>query len=179
MDRRWHGGLRTLASCGLVAIVGVLVSAGVAASQSAPSGACVIFFEGNRCSPGFERSSCCTEAGPYMRGCWTNDEARSMEVHGPAGTTISVFDSPKASTSDDYFVITKSDDEPVCVGSFEGARATLGETSNEWFYSGGNGLDGKVSTFTWSDPRESSGSSDVRSEESPARASRGRSGRPR
>jgi hypothetical protein len=179
MDRRWQGSWRTLTAHGLAAVVAMLASAGVARSQSMPGGACVIFFEGNRCSPGFERSSCCTEAGRYMRGCWTNDEARSMEIHGPAGTTISVFDSPNASTSDDYFVITKNDDQPVCVGSFDGARATLGETNNEWFYSGGNGLDGKVSTFTWTDPRQSPGADDVRSGGSGGRASRERSGRPR
>ncbi len=179
MDRRWQGSWRTLTAYGLAVVVAMLASAGVAHSQSPPDGACVIFFEGNRCSPGFDRSSCCTEAGPHMRGCWTNDEARSMEVHGPAGTTVSVFDSPKASTSDDYFVITKNDDQPLCVGSFESARATLGETSHQWFYSGGNGLDGKVSTFTWTDPRQSHGSDDVRSAETPARASRERSGRPR
>jgi len=112
---------------------------------------CVIFYEGNDCTK--ERSSCCTEAGAGMRGCWQNDEARSMKLHGPAGTLIAVFDDPKASTKDDYFVVTKEVDEPICVGSFDHSAQLLSGTRQHWFYSGGNGLDGKVSTFRWSDPR--------------------------
>ena len=77
-----------------------------------------------------------------------------MEVHGPVGTTITVFDSPKYSTSDDYFVLTKGAADPVCVGSFENARKSLGNSQHRWFYSGGNGLDGKVSSFIWADPRQ-------------------------
>ncbi len=115
--------------------------------------ACVIFFEGNRCSVGFDRSSCCTAPDARMRGCWKNDEARSMKVYGPAGTIVSVFDSPQATTDDDYFVLIKGTDEPVCVGSFEYPHKTLEGSENVWFYSGGNGLDGKVSTFRWTDPR--------------------------
>jgi hypothetical protein len=42
---------------------------------------CVIFYEGNDCTQ--DRSSCCTEAGAAMHGCWENDEARSMKLHGP------------------------------------------------------------------------------------------------
>ncbi len=34
---------------------------------------CVIFFEGADCDPVKSRSSCCTEAGVDMAGCWTND----------------------------------------------------------------------------------------------------------
>ena len=33
------------------------------------------------------------------------------------------------------------------------AGGILAATPHRWFYSGGNGLDGKVSTFRWSDPR--------------------------
>ncbi len=112
---------------------------------------CVIFYEGNDCTQ--DRSSCCTEAGAGMGGCWKNDEARSMKLHGPAGTLIAVFDDPKASTSDDYFVLTKEIDEPICVGSFDHSAQLLSGTRHHWFYSGGNGLDGKVSTFRWHDPR--------------------------
>lgn len=142
-----------LAAAVVTAGVAAVLTAGGVRAQSSSSGACVIFFEEDNCSVGFDRSSCCTSAGPYLRGCWKNDEARSMEVHGPAGTTITVFDSPKAATEDDYFVLTKRTSDPVCVGSFESARPSLESTPHEWFYSGGNGLDGKVSTFTWSDPR--------------------------
>jgi hypothetical protein len=118
-------------------------------AQPALSQACVIFYEGNGCTQ--SRSSCCTEAGPGMNGCWSNDEARSMEVVGPSGTVVSVFDSPSGRTNDDYFVLEKTDDNDVCVSSFE--NPTLSGGDGRWFYSGGNGLDGKVSTFRWHDPR--------------------------
>jgi hypothetical protein len=89
-----------------------------------------------------------------MGRCWTNDEARSMKVYGGAGTVLTAFDAPDASTQDDYFVLRKQDDRPICVGSFEGARGHFDPPGRpKWFYSGGNGLDGKVSTFRWSDPR--------------------------
>ena len=113
---------------------------------------CVIFYEGNDCTK--DRSSCCTAAGPGMKGCWDNDEARSMKLHGPAGTQIAVFDHPRGETSDDYFVITKAVDEPVCVGSFDHSAQLMSGSRHAWFYSGGNGLDGKVSTFRWHDPRK-------------------------
>ena len=113
---------------------------------------CVIFFEGNDCTA--ERSSCCTLSGPRMRECWVNDEARSMKVHGPRGTVITVFDDPGASTRDDYFVVTKGVDDPICIGSFDHAGQLLAGSNHQWFYSGGNGLDGKVSTFRWIDPRQ-------------------------
>lgn len=131
--------------------VNTLGAGGRASAEADAGGRCVIFFEGNDCTKG--RSSCCTDAGKGMRGCWDNDEARSMKLYGPSGTVITVFDHPAGSTSDDYFVFTKGVDDPVCVGSFENAGGILAATPHRWFYSGGNGLDGKVSTFRWSDPR--------------------------
>ena len=116
---------------------------------------CVIFFEASDCNPLHGRSSCCTEAGREMSGCWTNDEARSMKVYGGPGTVITAFDHAEAGTQDDYFVLRKRDSKPLCVGSFDRARGRFDPPSrSEWFYSGGNGLDGKVSTFRWHDPRQ-------------------------
>lgn len=143
----------------------VLPLAGTLASCSAPTQSvalaeddqprCVIFFEAADCNPSHGRSSCCTEAGEEMAGCWTNDEARSMKVYGGPGTVITAFDNPGAETQDDYFVLRKSDSKPLCVGSFDRARGRFDPPSrSSWFYSGGNGLDGKVSTFRWYDPRQ-------------------------
>ncbi len=121
----------------------------------AANGPCVIFFEGNTCSQG--RSSCCTIAGHKMDGCWKNDEARSIKVYGPPGTVVAVFDSPDASTADDYFVLEKHRPEPVCVSSLEVASVSLEGSGHTWFYSGGNGLEGKVSSMRWYDPRKRRG----------------------
>jgi hypothetical protein len=116
---------------------------------------CVIFFEGTDCDPAQGRSSCCTEASSDMGGCWTNDEAQSMKVYGGPGTVVTAFDHPDAETQDDYFVLRKKDSSPICVGSFDHARGRFDPPSrSSWFYSGGNGLDGKVSTFRWYDPRQ-------------------------
>ena len=116
---------------------------------------CVIFFEGTDCDPTQSRSSCCTEASSDMGGCWTNDEAQSMKVYGGPGTVVTAFDHPDAETQDDYFVLRKKDSNPICVGSFDQARGRFDPpTRSSWFYSGGNGLDGKVSTFRWYDPRQ-------------------------
>lgn len=112
---------------------------------------CVVFYEGNDLTQ--NQSSCCTSVGSRMAGCWSNDEARSMKVYGPAGTTITVFDSPSGSTGDDYFVLEKCDGNPVTVGSFENPSGRVGGGCWSYFYSGGNGLDGKVSTSRWYDPR--------------------------
>jgi len=111
---------------------------------------CVIFYEGNDLTQ--NHSSCCTNDG-RITTCWSNDEARSMQVFGPAGTTITVFDSPGSSTSDDYFVLEKCDANPVTVGSFESPTDRVNGSCWSYFYSGGNGLDGKVSSFRWYDPR--------------------------
>jgi hypothetical protein len=89
-----------------------------------------------------------------MEGCWTNDEARSMKIYGGPGTVLTAFDDPDGRTLDDYFVILKQDDRPVCVGSFDDPeRRTSQPRRSIWFYSGGDGLDGKISTFRWADPR--------------------------
>lgn len=147
MKRWWVLTLATTAT-----ILGNALGADYGAhARLADEARCVIFFEGNDCTA--ERSSCCTQAGPRMRGCWENDEARSMKLHGPAGTLVTIFDHPKAATSDDYLVVVKEVDGPICIGSFEHAAQLLAGTPHQWFYSGGNGLDGKVSTFRWSDPR--------------------------
>jgi len=120
-------------------------------STAEPSeAACVVFHEGNNCTQ--NRSSCCTNSGRMNAGCWSNDEARSMTVHGEAGTVVSVFDHSRGSTSDDSFVVIKGDDSPMCVTSFE-SPSTSGGQASDWFYSGGNGLDGKVSYWSWTDPR--------------------------
>jgi hypothetical protein len=116
---------------------------------------CVIFFEGTDCDPDQGHSSCCTSAGEEMESCWTNDEARSMKVYGGESTVITVFDDSEGATHDDYFVLRKTDEQPICVGSFDAPRGRFDPpTPSTWFYSGGDGLDGKVSTFRWNDPRE-------------------------
>jgi hypothetical protein len=127
-------------------------------AATGPTPRCVIFYEGKNCDPTQGRSSCCTESGPEMSGCWTNDEARSMKIYGGPDTTITAFDDPQGGTHDDYFVLQKQDLRPVCVGSFDepDSRAHPPQKST-WFYSGGDGLDGKVSTFRWTDPREPEG----------------------
>ena len=122
-----------------------------AKAEEDQGGRCVVLYEGNDCTD--KHSSCCTTAGPKLKGCWRNDEARSMMVYGPSKTVLTVFDDKKANTRRDYFVLIKGDDEPVCVGSFDNPSVSLGKSSHKWFYSGGKGLDGKVSTFAWSDPR--------------------------
>ncbi len=131
--------------------VALLTSGAAQDQRELRGGKCVVLYEGNDCTE--DHSSCCTDAGPKLKGCWRNDEARSMMVYGPADTVITVFDDKKASTRRDYFVLIKGDDAPVCVGSFNNPSVSLGNSKHSWFYSGGKGLDGKVSTFEWSDPR--------------------------
>ena len=98
-------------------------------------------------------SSCCTNDGYKMSACHKNDWAKSMVVYGPAGTVITLFDNPNGATGDDFFVLKKLDDEPVRVDSFEGDPTITGGEVDK-FYSGGNGLDGKVSAFYWCDGRK-------------------------
>lgn len=111
----------------------------------------IILYEGNNAS---QNIVCGLSAGISRNvnrrsfGC-ENDEARSAElVNTPANTTFRVFDSPSGSTSDDYFVLTVKKDlsegfsTPYVVQSFEQSGSN---GSVDSFYSGGNGLDGKVS----------------------------------
>jgi hypothetical protein len=80
-----------------------------------------------------------------------NDEARSIELYGPQGTAVTVFDGRVYDESDDYSIIIKTDDDPVCISSFERV------TPNEWIQFRGyniwwdklNGIDGKVSSLRW------------------------------
>ena len=139
-------------SCACLGLVAILTT-GTADEEAEGDdvGRCVVLYEGNDCTE--KHSSCCTLGGPKLKGCWRNDEARSMMVYGPSKTVLTVYDDKKGNTRKDYFVLIKGDDEPVCVGSFDNPSVSLGKTPHKWFYSGGKGLDGKVSTFTWSDPR--------------------------
>jgi len=157
--------MRNVVFVAIVALCAATISAGCstqppagAVTQSAqlpcpdlgPSPRCVSFYEKSKLSRNGGVSSCCTdEGGNSMKKCWNDDEARSMQVNGPKGTVITVFDSPDGETDDDYFVLEKLDDESVCVDSFERGDVYGGKV--RWRYSGGNGLDGKVSTYRWSD----------------------------
>lgn len=83
------------------------------------------------------------------QGC-ENDEARSLALRGvKKDTSIQLFDSPKASKSDDYTIINVLRDikldERIVVGSFE---KSYKNDDIEVIYNRHNGLDGKVSHIT-------------------------------
>jgi len=80
-----------------------------------------------------------------------NDEFVSVDFRGPAGTTVTVYDSYSFGQTDDFAIMIKTDDDPVCVVNFE--EVEPGRWYNyrgyQIWYSGGNGLDGKVSSLRW------------------------------
>lgn len=109
------------------------------------------FHEKNRADPTGD-TTCVIPAGQRHnlrlpgRGC-ENDEARSLKLRGIAkGTRISVYDSPAASTQDDYAVIDIKRDiglnESVVVDTFEKSYESA---DLKVVYVRNNGLDGKVS----------------------------------
>jgi len=80
-----------------------------------------------------------------------DDEAMSAQLNGPKGTVFSVFDEKNFALTDDYSKVIKSDDQPVCVTSFEQnevGKWVLYRGYSLW-YSGGTNLDGKVSSVRW------------------------------
>lgn len=108
----------------------------------------VIFYEGNQASqdvvcgiPGRVRID--INAQDDKLGC-ENDEARSARiVNLPAGTRISVYDSPSGSTSDDYTTITlRRHIDDLVIPSFE---SNVDNADIEMIFRRHNGLDGKVS----------------------------------
>ena len=100
-------------------------------TATGPSPRCVIFYEGKNCDPTQGRSSCCTEAGAEMAGCWENDEARSMKIYGGPDTVITAFDDPKGGTHDDYFVLQKQAEAWTIIYRWSGQLAPLEEQRDE------------------------------------------------
>ena len=116
----------------------------------------VIFFEGNDATqdivcgvPGRVRIEANIKNGDF-NGC-ENDEARSARIAGlPAGTRISVYDSPDGSTSDDYTtIVLRKDAKDLIIPSFE---TTNTNSEREITYHRKNGLDGKISRIVIEPP---------------------------
>jgi hypothetical protein len=105
------------------------------------------FHEGNGCTQDYWGVTNGRDDGSVS----PNDEARSMDLRGPTGTTFRVYDSRNFARTDDFSQIQKKDGNAVCVSSFE--HSSPGEWVSfrgYWlWYSGGNGLDGKVSSIQW------------------------------
>ncbi|HEX7815560.1 hypothetical protein [Dyella sp.] len=108
----------------------------------------VIFYEGNRAMqnivcgiPGRVTININTQNDSL--GC-ENDEARSARIVGlPAGTRISIYDSPSGSTSDDYTIITlRRNIEDLVIPTFQ---QNVNNADIEMVFRRHNGLDGKVS----------------------------------
>jgi hypothetical protein len=80
-----------------------------------------------------------------------NDEARSVTLDGPAGAYFSAFDRSQFHLTDDYTIIRKSDGQPVCIVTFR--QPEIGRwvpyRGYDMWYSGGNGIDGKISSVRW------------------------------
>lgn len=87
---------------------------------------------------------------PALRRSW-NDEARSMDFRGSTGTYVTVYDSRDYAQTDDFAVIRKTDNDPVCISTFENDEPGkwIEHRGYRIWYSGGNGLDGKVSSVRW------------------------------
>ena len=119
----------------------------------------IIFYEGNDATqdivcgvPGRVSIEANIRNGDF-KGC-ENDEARSARIIGlPAGTQITVYDSPSGSKSDDYTTITlTSDVRDATISSFEVNEISGGYTSIHHHY---NGLDGKISRIEIKPPQPS------------------------
>jgi hypothetical protein len=115
----------------------------------------LVFYEGNGCDQDIvftynsEESADdnCKKSGACKGD---NDEARSLLIVGIAkpGTRIRVYDSPSASTTDDYAIIDILSDLPLegaCVSTFEQNLLSQGYRI---IYVPKNGLDGKISHVT-------------------------------
>lgn len=104
------------------------------------------FHEGNGCSQDWWQHT--NGRNARVR---PNDEARSMDLRGSSGTIATVFDSPRAATTDDFAIIQKTDNRAVCVSTFENSSPGKWVRHRGYliWYSGGNGLDGKVSYAKW------------------------------
>jgi len=108
----------------------------------------VAFFEGNGCSQNMDGDFDLPDRS--IGGCDLigNDESRSMKLTGPipAGFRIDVADSCGDLCEDDWASIVLRDDIPSgeehCICGFQ---TDLSTDDYEMKYSGGNGLDGKIS----------------------------------
>lgn len=116
--------------------------------QKNPTLATVSYFhEGHGCSQDWYSHT----NGRDDRSVSPNDEFKSLDFRGPAGTVVTVYDARGFAQTDDFAVMIKTDNSPACVWNFEE------ETPGKWYtyrgykiwYSGGNGLDGKVSSVRW------------------------------
>ncbi|GLC25533.1 hypothetical protein [Roseisolibacter agri] len=78
-----------------------------------------------------------------------NDATRSLTITGPAGTCITLYDSPKGKTDDDFVIVIKTDDAKRSIGQLEitPVASWVRRTGLLLWYSGGNGLNGKVSSM--------------------------------
>lgn len=111
----------------------------------------VIFYEGNNATQ-TDWAPLTTELAQQYDlkdgGPVPNDEARSCTIVDAAkGSVIRVYDSPDASTSDDWaeIVMTQDVSSPIVVPSFE-VSATYGGAVQVTYHKN-NGLDGKVSNI--------------------------------
>ena len=112
----------------------------------------ITFYDKNNCAGSVVLP--CSDDCPQEFNCketnaCKNDAARSVKLQGVrAGRVIEVYDSPKASTADDWTRITvlrdMGENETECVGTFE-QNLTNDTVRVEYFPH--NGLDGKVSVI--------------------------------
>lgn len=112
------------------------------ARTSAPH---VVLWENNGCTGDRRRI---TRDYPTLRGVF-HDEARSLTFYGPRNSSVTVYDSSNYGRNDDFAIVWKTDDDPVCVNSFEttSPRKWLRQRGYYIWYSGGTNLDGKVSSI--------------------------------
>lgn len=92
---------------------------------------------------------------------WPNDKFRSMSINNVLpGTRIRVYDSPSASTGDDYSIITVNENyngNYYCVDSFE---RSFNDSSVRQAFREKNGLDDKVSRIKIDFPDSGDGGGD-------------------
>jgi len=113
----------------------------------------VVFWEGNNAeqdgwplSTDFSQNYDLKDGGSPV----PNDEARSCTiVDAPAGTIINVYNSPSASTSDDWAQIQVVSDitSPVVVNTFESTTNYGGGSVKVTYHKDNGDLDGKVSNI--------------------------------
>jgi hypothetical protein len=119
-----------------------------------------IFFEGNGCTQdNLGTMDFGTNANLKKVSCMTNDEIRSMQLVGPVpqGTQIKVCDNPDC-IGDDYAILTLKRDlcawETYCLSSFENGKRSGIQSDDvmmlQVVYV--NGLDGKISFVSITDP---------------------------